>query len=145
VDDFNIGPVYHGGTWDGTKLVRVNGRGALGVGAYFTPISSVADTYAKESGGQLTKAFLRIHNPLKLESGDGSHPAIQALTKLGMPEAKAIKLVERVEEQHGYMGGEIKKLAITQGYDGIFQYFNGTLREIVVWSPHQVKVVSNDS
>lgn len=136
--DFNIGPVYHGGTWDGVKPIRVTGRGALGVGAYFTPIKSVAEQYATESGGKVIETYLRVKNPLKLESGDRSHPMIQALVKLGVPETKAINAVEREEEKYGYMGGQVKKLAIQAGYDAIFQYFNGTLREIVVWNSNQV-------
>jgi hypothetical protein len=41
-DQFNVGPVYHGGTWDGSKSIKVTGRGALGIGAYFTPILEIA-------------------------------------------------------------------------------------------------------
>lgn len=138
-NDFNIGPVYHGGTWDGIKLIKVNGRGALGVGAYFTPNQSVAEDYARESGGQVIETMLRVRNPLKIESGDASHPMVNALVQLGMKPGRAEAMVEREEEKHGYMGGQVKKLALDQGYDAIFQYFNGTLREIVIWSPYQVQ------
>jgi hypothetical protein len=138
-NDFNIGPVYHGGTWDGVKAIRVSGRGALGVGAYFTPIKDVAEGYARESGGRVIETRLRVRNPLKIESGDRSHPMIAALVQLGVNEEKAVAMVEKEEEKHGYMGGQVKKLALAQGYDAIFQYFNGTLREIVVWSANQVK------
>lgn len=137
--DFNIGPVYHGGTWNGISNIKVNGRGALGVGAYFTPIKSVAENYAKESGGQVIETMLRVRNPLKIESGDRSHPMINALVQLGVKESRAISVVEKEEEKHGYMGGQVKKLALDQSYDAIFQYFNGTLREIVIWSPLQVR------
>jgi hypothetical protein len=138
--DFNVGPVYHGGTWDGKSPMRVNGRGALGIGAYFTPIRSKAEGYAKESGGTVVETYLRCPNPLEIHVNHGSeHPCVQALVKLGMNEAKAEKLVERVEEKYGYMGGEIKKLALEQGYTGLFEYFNGTLTEIVVWTPQQVQ------
>jgi hypothetical protein len=64
---------------------------------------------------------------------------IAALVQLGVNEEKAVAMVEKEEEKHGYMGGQVKKLALAQGYDAIFQYFNGTLREIVVWSANQVK------
>ncbi len=138
-NDFNISPVFHGGKWDGIKPIKVNGRGALGVGAYFTPLKDVAEFYAKQSGGNVVQTRLRVRNPLKLESGDRSHPMIQALTLLGVKPEKAEAVVEREEEKHGYMGGQVKKLAIEQGYDAIFQYFNGTLREIVIWSPYQVE------
>jgi hypothetical protein len=137
--DFNISPVYHGGRWDGIKPIKVNGRGALGVGAYFTPIKSVAERYANESGGNLIQTRLRVRNPLKIESGDRSHPMITALVALGVNQEKATSVVEREEEKHGYMGGQVKNLAISQGYDAIFQYFNGTLTEIVIWNAYQVE------
>lgn len=138
-NDFNISPVYHGGTWDGIKHIKVNGRGALGVGAYFTPLKDVAERYAGESGGQVIETSLRVRNPLKIESGDASHPMIDALVQLGMKQGRAEAMVEREEERHGYMGGQVKKLALDQGYDAIFQYFKGTLREIVIWNPYQVQ------
>ena len=139
----SFGPVYHGGSWDGIKPIKVNGRGALGVGAYFTPDRSKALTYATEPGQKVTTAFLRINNPVVIHmNSPGQHPCVEALVFLGMDSAKASKLVERVEEKYGYMGGEIKKLALSKGYDGIFEYFSGKLTEIVVWTPQQVEVVS---
>lgn len=144
-NEFNVGPVYHGGSWNGLKPIRTSGKGALGVGAYFSPIKSVAERYANESGGTVTKVMLAIKNPLILESGDGSHPMIQALVKLGIEETKAENVVEKVEEEHGYMGSQIKNLALKQGYDGIFQYFNGVLKEILVWNSWQVKTTFHQS
>lgn len=147
---FNVGPVYHGGTWNGKVPPKVTGRGALGSGAYFTPIKSVAETYARESGGKVTETFLKVRKPfeLKMEKqgplGHYPHPCILALEQLGMPKVKAEKLVDRVEEQKGYMGTEISKLATQQGYDALFQYFDGVLREIVIWNPGQVQLSRND-
>jgi len=137
--DFNISPVYHGGSWDGIKPIKVNGRGALGAGAYFTPIKNVAERYAKESGGILVQTRLRVRNPLKIESGDKQHPVIKALVALGVQEEKAIRIVEKEEEKYGYVGTQLKKLALAKGHDAIFQYFNGTLTEIVIWNPYQVE------
>lgn len=109
------------------------------MGAYFTPIKSVAERYANESGGNLIQTRLRVRNPLKIESGDRSHPMITALVALGVNQEKATSVVEREEEKHGYMGGQVKNLAISKGYDAIFQYFNGTLTEIVIWNVYQVE------
>ena len=138
----SFGPAYHGGTWDGKKPIRVNGKGALGVGAYFTPIHSKADQYAKESGGQTIAAYLDINKPLVIHASQYEHPCVQALVLLGVSEEKASKLVERVEEKYGYLGSEIKNLAMKQGYDGIFEYFNNNLTEIVVWNAAQVKPIT---
>ena len=117
-------------------------EGALGVGAYFTPIHSKADQYAKESGGQTIAAYLDINKPLVIHASQYEHPCVQALVLLGVSEEKASKLVERVEEKYGYLGSEIKNLAMKQGYDGIFEYFNNVLTEIVVWNAAQVKPIT---
>lgn len=137
----SFGPVYHGGSWDGRKPIRVTGRGALGVGAYFTPIESKSDQYAKEASGQTVAAYLDINKPLVIHASQHEHPCVQALVTLGIAEDKAYKLVERVEEKHGYMGSEIKTLAMKQGYDGIFEYFNNVLTEIVIWNSSQAKAI----
>lgn len=146
VPGFNVGPVYHGGTWDGSqKAIKVNGRGALGIGAYFTPIKNIADYYAKESGGQVTTAFLNVRNPLEIytDSSNREHPVVAALVSLGMNPEKASAFVEREEEKYGYIGSQLKNLAQSKGYDGIYQYFNGNLREIVIWNKAQVKPINN--
>lgn len=139
----SFGPVYHGGNWDGRKSIKVTGRGALGVGAYFTPIQSKADQYAKEAGGTTIGAYLDINKPLVIHATRDEHPCVQALVTLGIAEDKAYKLVERVEEKYGYMGSEIKNLAMKQGYDGIFEYFNNVLTEIVIWNQNQVKTIES--
>jgi len=139
---YNVGPVYHGGNWSGTLPVRVLGKGSLGTGAYFTPDRSKAEGYAKQSNGQVVETYLDIKNPLKIQmnKGEFKHPCIDALIQLGMNPSKAEKLVERVEEQKGYMGKEIQNLALTKGYDGIFQYFDGELKEIVIWKSEQAQL-----
>lgn len=143
-EEFNFGPVYHGGNWDGIKPIKVTGRGALGVGAYFTPIKSVADSYASESGGNVNVAFLKVKNPLEIytTSVNREHPVVAALVSLGMNPEKADRFVEREEEKYGYIGSQLKKLATSKGHDAIFQYFDGKLREIVIWNNQQVKVIN---
>jgi hypothetical protein len=123
------------------KPIKVTGRGALGIGAYFTPTLEIAQNYANESGGQVIKAYLKVNNPLEIFSDDKrEHPMVAALVTLGMDRQKADLFVEKQEEKYGYMGSQIKNLASAKGYDAIYQYFNGSLREIVVWDKTQVKV-----
>lgn len=141
---FNLGPLYHGGTWDGKTPIKVNGRGALGTGAYLAPSRERAQGYAKESGGnKVIEVYVKINKPLDLNMGldRGEHPCIKALVLLGMKPDKAERLVERVEEQKGYMGKEISNLAQQQGYDGLCQYVGGELTEVVVWNAQQVSLV----
>ena len=144
-DDYNIGPVYHGGSWDGVKSIKTTGRGALGVGAYFTPIKSLAQGYADEAGGKVVETFLRVHNPLKIYTENHqTHPMVDALVQLGMDRTKAEVFVEKEEMKKGYLGSQVKNLAQAKGYDAIFQFFNGKLREIVIWNPKQVKPVQSN-
>lgn len=136
-----IGPVYHGGNWDGIKPIKTTGRGALGSGAYFTPIRSLAEQYAAESGGKVVTAYLYMNNPLKIYGYKNtfSHPCVEALVLLGVNRQKAEQKVERAEESKGYVGREISSLALAANYDGLIQYFEGQPREIVVWNAAQVK------
>jgi hypothetical protein len=136
------GPVYHGGKWDGISPIKMD-KGALGTGAYFTPNKERALGYANESGkgSRVIEAYLDVKNPLtlKIDSYDAFvHPCIQALEILGMPKEKAEKLVEKVEEEKGYLGKEISSRAIPQGYDCIFYYYEGELKEIVIWNSDKV-------
>ena len=138
-ENAGFGPVYHGGKWDGISPIKM-GRGALGTGAYFTPNKELAIRYATESGSNVTEAYLNVKNPLKINSFHDTkiHPCVQALELLGMSKEKANKLVEKVEEEKGYLGKEISSRAIPQGYDSIFFYSKGVLREIVIWNSAQV-------
>lgn len=144
---FNFGPVYHGGTWDGISPIKTVGRGALGSGAYFTPNKTIAENYAKESGGKVVETYLDLKNPLEIymDKNTYSHPCVQALVKLGINEEKAAKKVEKVEEQKGYIGKEISSLAIRKGYDGLIQYFDGEPKEIVIWNSGQVQSTNKDN
>jgi len=139
-----FGPVFHGGKWDGSTPIKVTGRGALGSGAYFTPIREIAERYAEESGGKVVEAYLDIKKPLEIHMGKNKfeHPCIMAMVQLGIPEEKAQEKIEKIEELKGYVGKEISTLATKQGYDAIFQYFNGILKEIVIWNSNKVTPVT---
>jgi len=137
------GPVYHGGKWDGISPIKMD-RGALGTGAYFTPDKEKALWYANQfgKGSRVIEAYLDVKNPLILKLNSYvdtfDHPCIQALEILGMSKEKAEKLVEKVEEEKGYLGKEISSRAIKQGYDCIFYYYEGELKEIVIWNSDKV-------
>lgn len=135
-----FGPVYHGGGWDGLSPIKIAGRGALGAGAYFSPIRSVAEKYAREQGGVVIEAFLDISNQLeiRMKSGTFKHPCVDALIQLGLDPEIAFRKVEKIEENKGYLGKEISTLALAKGYDALFQYFDGTLKEIVIWNSNKV-------
>jgi hypothetical protein len=58
---------------------------------------------------------------------------------LGMDESKAISLVEKAYEENGNIGKQIQSRAQAQGYDGLMQYRNGELSEVVSYNPSSVK------
>jgi hypothetical protein len=145
ISAITIDNVYHGGHWDGRSPIKTTGRGSLGMGAYFTPDENRAAQYAQDSNGKVIKAQLSITNPLKIytNSTQHQHPCVLALTELGMDKLAANKLVERVEEQKGYLGKEISSRAIAQGFDSIVQYYNGKITEIVIWDSRKVHATEN--
>lgn len=132
-------PVYHGGSWDGITPIKVQGRGSLGSGAYFSPYREIAARYAKESGqNYITEANLNLIKPLVINTSLYQHPCVEALIQLSMPPDRASSLVEKVEGEKGYMGKEISSRAMKQGYDSLMQYRDGQLMEIVIWDQSRV-------
>jgi hypothetical protein len=88
-------------------------------------------------GGNMLPVHAQIRNPLIIEgAGD---PMVEALIKLGMDEGKASKMVERAYEDKGYIGKQVQSRAQAAGYDGLMQYRNGELSEVVPFSSNQVK------
>jgi hypothetical protein len=136
--------LFHGTTategGKGTEAIRrikPSKEGALGSGAYLTPKSNFASEYASEMGGNMLPVHAQIRNPLVIE-GTGD-PMIEALVKLGLDEDKAARMVERAYENKGYIGKEVESRARAAGYDGLMQYRNGDLNEVVSYNPNAIK------
>jgi len=91
-----------------------------------------------QEGGNMLPVHAQIRNPLVIEGTHGD-PMIEALTKLGMDEDKATRMVERAYDQKGYIGKEVESRARAAGYDGLAQYRNGELSEVVAYDPNTVK------
>jgi len=64
---------------------------------------------------------------------------IEALMRLGVPQNKANSIVERAYDNKGYITTEVKGRAEKEGFDGILQYRNGQLAEVVAFRPNQIK------
>lgn len=90
-----------------------------------------------QEGGNMLPVTARLRNPLIIE-GKGD-PMVEALTKLGMDEDSASKMVERAYEQKGYIGKQVQQRAQAAGYDGLMQYRDGDLSEVVSYNPNAVK------
>jgi hypothetical protein len=147
--------LYHGTTategGKGTEAIRQlkpSKEGALGSGLYLTPDSSKASGYAvspwdsklnlDRHSPNVLPVYARIKNPLLIEGTHGD-PMIEALTKLGMDEDKAARMVEKAYEEKGYIGKQVQSRAQAQGYDGIMQYRDGNLSEVLSYNPNAVK------
>jgi len=131
--------LYHGTNKD-VKNLRSSKDGSLGAGIYLTPDPAFASRYAEAEGGNVLPVITNIKNPLVIytEMGKGD-PMIQALIQLGVAEEKAADIVEKAYEEKGYISKEVMSRAQKQGYDGIVQYKNGELSEIVAFNAAQVK------
>jgi hypothetical protein len=135
--------VYHGTDADITKFKISKEGGALGNGIYITPSAEFAGEYAKREGGNVMPLYASIKNPLIIDGSVTRDPMIEALVKLGVDRAKAERIVEKAYDDKGYITNEVKSRAIAQGYDGIMQYRDNALSEIVAFDSAQLKSVFN--
>lgn len=151
--------VYHGTTQPdgkGINTFKVSPDGALGSGIYTTPDSDFAGTYAgtdnlarafregkdsmhEVSGQHIIPLYVSMQKPLVLQRSSGQDPMVSALMQLGVAEDRASKMVEKAYEENGYIGKQVMSRARAQGYDGIMQYRDGKVIEVVAFSPNQIK------
>jgi len=148
--------LYHGGfplvdQPPGKGIPKASTRGALGYGFYMTPDEGRAEMYAGESGGwgrpdgKVTALYARLLNPLVIEHDDKQDPVITGLVAAGMPRDKAIKKVEKANEEHGWTGKELMSAATKASHDGVVLKRGGKISEVVTYQPTQVKsAIGND-
>lgn len=149
--------LYHGttvtekGGSQALSSLKPSKEGALGSGVYLTPKTDLAGSYTGYGpsgvrqtdsgvaavGGNILPVYAQLKNPLILE-GRGD-PMVEALIKLGLDENKASRMVERAYENKGYIGKEVESRARAAGYDGLLQYRDGDLGEVVVYNPSAIK------
>ena len=146
--------LYHGTTategGKGTEAIRQikpSKAGSLGSGTYLTPNPGRASGYAESPwdsnlnydrhSPNVLPVHAQIKNPLIIE-GKGD-PMIEALIKLGMNESAAGRMVENAYERKGYIGKEVESRARAAGYDGLMQYRDGNLSEVVSYNPNAIK------
>jgi len=142
-------PLFHGTTATGEKgegitQFKLSKEGSLGEGIYLSPKTGFAGEYAEGEGGNILPVFADIRNPLVINTVDRSRdPGVALLEALGMPIEKAEAKMEKAYEDKGGLTKEVITRARKQGYDGIFQYKNGVLSEVVAFSPNQIKSAFN--
>ena len=142
-------PLFHGTTATGEKgegiaQFKLSKEGSLGEGIYLSPKTGFAGEYAEGEGGNILPVFADIRNPLVINTVDRSRdPGVALLEALGMPIEKAEAKMEKAYEDKGGLTKEVITRARKQGYDGIFQYKDGVLSEVVAFSPNQIKSVFN--
>jgi len=148
INEYNIGPVYHGGGWNGINAPLVR-DGELGTGIYFTNSKARALSYTesswKESQGakagkhqHLIEARIRIKKPVVLEKGV-RWPEHSALVLLGMKPERAQNALYKVQERTGNTGSIIRRLGQNMGYDGIIFHRDKDI-EYIVWQPYNCMV-----
>jgi hypothetical protein len=91
-----------------------------------------------QAGGNMLPVHAQLKNPLIIE-GTHADPMIEALMKLGMDEDKAARMVEKAYEDKGYIGKQVQSRAQAKGHDGLMQYRDGELSEVVAYNPNAVK------
>lgn len=146
--------LYHGTTatdksGQALSQLKQSKEGSLGAGIYMTPKTEFAGEYANQPGGYIMPVHTSLKNPLEIHStmgvqGNGD-PAKLALMQLGVPEEKADAIIEKAYDTRGYIGKEIMSRAQKQGYDGIAQYKDGDLSEVVSFSPYGIKSATGNT
>ena len=144
--------LYHGTTAseeNGAKALsqlKQSKEGALGAGVYMTPKTDFASFYANEPGGYVMPVHTNIKNPLELHTTTGGvDPMKMALMQLGVPETKADQIIEKAYDTRGYIGKEVMSRAQKQGYDGLAQYHDGNLNEVVSYNPMSIKSATGNT
>jgi hypothetical protein len=131
--------VYHGTTQD-IRQFKMSKEGSLGAGIYMTPSTEFANSYAEQEGANVLPVYASIEKPLIINTVDRRFdPAVDLLVALGVKREKAEAIVEKASEDKGGITKEVMARAQKQGYDGIMQYRDGMLMEVVAFSPYQVK------
>lgn len=146
--------LYHGTTateksGQALSQLKQSKEGSLGAGVYMTPKPEFAGEYANQPGGYIMPVHANLKNPLEIHStmgpqGNGD-PTKLALMQLGVPEEKADAIIEKAYDTRGYIGKEIMSRAQKQGYDGIAQYKDGDLSEVVSFSPYGIKSATGNT
>jgi hypothetical protein len=124
-------------------------EGSLGAGIYMSPKTDFVNTYAEGEGGYVMPLYANLYNPLILKStmgpGGNGDPMMLALTQLGLTPEKAEKIIEKAYDTRGYIGKEVMTRAQKQGYDGIAQYKDDDLSEVVSFSPYGIKSATGNT
>lgn len=146
----NIGPVYHGGGWNGISAPLIR-DGSFGTGIYFTTSKERAMGYATEereykssSKKYLVEAMLAVENPIEMnmENGSDFDSSLDVLMKLtGWNRNKAALTIDRQFERTGNLGNILRKKGIEKGYDSLIIHTKFDI-EYVLWFTHSIKVIN---
>ena len=141
LQDLSVGipeRLYHGTTVTDIKKLKYSKEGVLGEGIYVTPDPQYASWYSEGTGGNIIPVTLDIKNPLRVKITKGQEPAAETLKLLGVAPEKAEEISEKAFEEKGNITKEISSRARKQGYDAVVLEADGTIQEILVYSPESV-------
>lgn len=136
--------LLHGTSNPDIKKLKPSKEGVLGDGVYLTPDPKYASNYAEGDTGNIIPAFAKIQKPLRIKYSND--PSTATLVGLGVPEEKAMKIVEKAFEEKGNITKEISSRAKKQGYDAIIlENKDGGIQEIVSYRPDNIYLTTNSS
>lgn len=135
--------MYHGTKYVFDEFKISKDGGSLGSGIYLTPSTGFASDYAVEENANVIPLYASIQKPLIIDGSISRDPMIEAFVRLGVDRNKAENIVEKAYEDKGYITNEVRSRATKQGFDGIFQYKDGKLSEVVAFNPTQIKSIYN--
>ena len=137
--------LLHGTSNPDIKKLKPSKEGVLGDGVYLTPDPKYASGYAEGDTGNIIPAFAKIQKPLVIKHSNND-PSTATLVGLGVPEEKAMKIVEKAFEEKGNITKEISSRAKKQGYDAIIlENKDGGIQEIVSYKPDNIYLTTNSS
>jgi hypothetical protein len=94
--------------------------------------------------GNVLPVFADLRNPLIIHTNDRARdPGVALLEALGVSTEKAEAIMEKAYEDKGGLTKEVSTRARKQGYDGIMQYRDGVLAEVLAFSPNDIKSAFN--
>jgi hypothetical protein len=146
-EDYKVGPVYHGGGWNGVSMPSIR-DGSYGTGVYFTTSKQRAMGYATEEREfkasktrYLVEAMLGFYGKvleINTKAKEGPQTALMRLT--GWDERKAWNSIDKQFEKTGNLGKMLRVKGTAAGFDGLAIH-NDTDTEYVVWFPQSIKVI----
>ncbi len=146
--------MYHGTNTEFTRfdssLLGSRDAGFYGKGFYFTPDPEIAEEYAdtavEDAGGEarVIETYLSLQNPFIWSfEGEGAESTRKALAEMGIRRESTrgdSNALGNADERRAF-----NKVIRAQGYDGVIVCDDEGIREVVAFSPEQIKSANENT